>query len=192
MLSDNLEETSPKRSYSSNRRNHPEKPFKQLTIQATLCFILRDDKVLLLKKSKGLFGQDKWSAPGGKMLPGEEAEYCAVREVLEETQLAIKNPEQVGILHFYKNDRRENPDWTVHVFLSRTFKGIPVRSREGQIRWFDANSLPLEDMWEDDRYWSRLALEGRRFEGWFYYSGDFENLVDYRIEEDRPLAPVKV
>src|SRR5207248_8372962 len=60
------------------------------------------------------------------------------------------------------------------------FKGIPVRSREGQIGWFDANSLSLEEMWEDDRYWSRLALEGRRFEGWFYYSGDFENLVDYQ------------
>jgi len=109
-----------------------------LTIQATLCFILRDDKVLLLKKSKGLFGQDKWSAPGGKMLPGEEAEYCAVREVLEETQLAIKNPEQVGILHFYKNDRRENPDWTVHVFSrgpSREYPSGAAKARsDGSMR----------------------------------------------------------
>jgi len=163
-----------------------------LTIQATLCFILQDNKVLLLKKSKGLFGQGKWNAPGGKMLPGEEAEQCVVREVLEETRLAIKDLEHPGILHFYKYGRRESPDWTVHIFLSRTFEGTPVRGREGQIGWFNVDSLPLEEMWEDDRYWSRLALEGRRFEGWFYYSGDFEKLVDYRIEEDRPLASVKV
>src|SRR6266540_2108507 len=38
-----------------------------------------DENVLLLKKSKGLFGQDKWNAPGGKILPGEDAEQCAVR-----------------------------------------------------------------------------------------------------------------
>jgi len=163
-----------------------------LTIQATLCFILRDDKVLLLKKSKGLFGQDKWNAPGGKILPGEDAEQCAVREVREETQLAIEDLEQMGILHFYKYDRRESPDWTVHVFLSRGLDGIPVSGREGQIKWFNVNSLPLEEMWEDDRYWSQLALQGRRFEGWFYYSGDFEKLVDYRIEEDRPFSSVKV
>ena len=108
-----------------------------MTIQATLCFILRDNKVLLLKKSKGLFGQDKWNAPGGKILPGEDAEQCAVREVREETQLAIEDLEQTGILHFYKYDRRESPDWTVHVFLSRGFDGIPVSGREGQIKWFN-------------------------------------------------------
>jgi len=105
-----------------------------LTIQATLCFIVRDDKVLLLKKSKGLFGQGKWNAPGGKMLPGEEPKQCAVREVREETRLAIKNLEQVGILHFYKYNRYDIPDWTVHVFLSRTFKGNLVSGREGLIK----------------------------------------------------------
>jgi 8-oxo-dGTP pyrophosphatase MutT (NUDIX family) len=34
-----------------------------------VCFILKDKEVLLLKKSKGLFGQGKWNAPGGKILP---------------------------------------------------------------------------------------------------------------------------
>ena len=78
----------------------------------------------------------------------------------------------------------------MHVFLSRGFDGIPVSGREGQIKWFNVNSLPLEEMWEDDRYWSHLALQGRRFEGWFYYSGDFEKLVDCSVEE-KPLASVK-
>ena len=54
-----------------------------MTIQATLCFILKDNKILLLKKSKGLLGQGKWNAPGGKILPNEEATACAAREVLK-------------------------------------------------------------------------------------------------------------
>ena len=160
-----------------------------MTIRATLCFIIRDNDVLLLKKSQGLFGQGKWNAPGGKILRGEEAEQCAIREVFEETRLAVRDLERVGVVHFYKYEKREDPDWIVDVFLSRTFEGTPKSGREGVIRWFDVDALPFQEMWEDDRYWSRLALEGKQFEGWFYYSGDFEKLVDYRIAPRALIQP---
>jgi 8-oxo-dGTP pyrophosphatase MutT (NUDIX family) len=65
-----------------------------LTIQATLCLIAKDNKILLLKKSRGLLGEGKWNAPGGKMLPNEDPKACAVREVFEETRLNIKNAER--------------------------------------------------------------------------------------------------
>jgi hypothetical protein len=42
-------------------------------------------------------------------------------------------------------------------------------------------------MWEDDQFWYKLALGQTRFEGWFYYSGDFEKLIDHRIEIKTPL-----
>jgi 8-oxo-dGTP diphosphatase len=154
-----------------------------LTIQATLCFIVRDGKVLLLKKSAGLIGEGKWNAPGGKMLEGEEAKDCAVREVLEETQVTIRDPDHLGILYFYKDDRRDSPEWTVNVFLARDFDGTPTSGREGIVSWFSLDALPFDEMWEDDPYWSRLVFEGRRFEGWFYYTGDFAKLVEYKIEE---------
>jgi hypothetical protein len=32
-------------------------------------FILKDNEVLLLKKSKGLFGQGKWTLPGARYCP---------------------------------------------------------------------------------------------------------------------------
>ena len=56
-----------------------------MTIQATLCFIVKDHKILLLKKSKGLLGRGKWNLPSGKILPDEEPNACEVREVFEET-----------------------------------------------------------------------------------------------------------
>ena len=154
-----------------------------MTIRGTLCFIVKDSDVLLLKKSEGLFGQGKWNAPGGKLQPNEDSCQCVAREVLEETGLKVTDLEHVGVVHFYKEEKRHNPDWLVDVFLSRRFEGTPKSGREGIVRWFNLHHLPFEDMWEDDPHWSKLALNGKKFEGWFYYSGDFEKLVDCRIDE---------
>lgn len=124
------------------------------------------------------------------MLPNEEPKACAVREVFEETGLIVENIEQVGLLYFYKNSQRESPDWTVHAFLAHVFNGIPTEGREGQLKWFNIDALPFDQMWEDDQYWCRLALEGTRLEGWFYYSGDFERLIDHRIRVKSP--PIQI
>ncbi len=153
-----------------------------MTIQATVCFILKKNEVLLLKKSRGLLGQGKWNAPGGKILQNEDPQACAFREVFEETQLIVEEIEPIGILYFYKNNQRRIPDWTVHAFLARQFKGEPTDGREGKLKWFNIDTLPLEDMWEDDQYWCRIAIGGTRLQGWFYYSGDFEKLIDHKIE----------
>ena len=109
-----------------------------------------------------------------------------MREVFEETGLVVENIEQVGLIYFYKNGRREIPDWTVHAFLAHQFIGVPIHGREGQLKWFNIDALPFDEMWEDDQYWCRLALEGTRLEGWFYFPGDFEKLIDHRIQVKSP------
>jgi len=153
-----------------------------LSIQATLCLIVKDNRILLLKKSKGLFGEGRWSYPGGKILPNEEPKLAAIREVLEETRLVVKSPAEVGLMYFYSKSQRLSPVWTVHTFLARQFDGVPIGGREGQLKWFNVDALPFDEMWEDDQYWYRLALDGTRFDGWFYFSGNFEKLIDHRIE----------
>ena len=153
-----------------------------MTTQATLCFILVNDKVLLLKKSAGLFGGGKWNAPGGKVRPSEDPEDCAIREVFEETGLKIRDLEKVGLLHFFKNGQRETQDWVVSVFITQHLDGSPTGGREGDLKWFHIQALPFEEMWEDDRYWCPLALQRKHFQGWFYFSRDFKKLIDHRIE----------
>jgi 8-oxo-dGTP diphosphatase len=153
-----------------------------MTIHATLCFILHDNRVLLLKKNPGLFGAGKWNAPGGKLQPKETTEYCAVREVYEETGLTVQQPTRVGMLSFFKYNKRVNPDWIAHLFLTREFRGTLKESKEGLLRWFPVAEPPLDEMWEDDRHWYKHAVEGTRFRGEFYFKGDFEKLVDHRIE----------
>ena len=60
--------------------------------------MLDDNKILLLKKSKGLFGEGKWSYPGGKILPNEEPKPAATREVFDENRLVVKSPADVGLM----------------------------------------------------------------------------------------------
>jgi len=67
------------------------------------------------------------------------------------------------------------------VFLAHEFEGVPIDGREGHLKWFSIDALPFNEMWEDDQYWYRPALEQTRFEAWFYFSGDFEKLIDHRI-----------
>ena len=152
-----------------------------MTIQATLSFILRKREVLLLRKAKGLFGQGKWNVPGGKIADGEDPQHCAIRETLEETGLRVSNPQQLGRVHFYKDTRRDLPEWIGYVFVSDKFTGTLTESREGILKWFNMDQLPYSEMWEDDPLWTGLVFSHKRFEGWFYYTGDFEKLVDHKI-----------
>ena len=148
----------------------------------TLCFIMKNDKVLLLKKSKELFGGGKWNALGGKIKEGETEENCAIRETFEETGLEVSNLEKMGTLNFFKDKDSQKPDWVVHVFLTKTFKGKLKKSREGFLKWFDASNAPLEEMWEDDKYWYKNILEKKKFVGNFRFLENFEKIIDYKIE----------
>ncbi len=152
-----------------------------MTILATSCHIVNDNKLLLLRKREGLFGGGKWDPPGGKMKPGETPQECILREVYEETGLKIADPEDRGIIQYYKDDQRNSPAWTVHLFLTRSFHGTLRESREGILRWFRTDELPIEQMWEDYKHWYKHLFEGGRLEGEFYFSGDFEKLRDFQL-----------
>ena len=46
--------------------------------RATLCFIIKDGEILLIRKKRG-FGAGKINAPGGRIEPGELPIDCAIR-----------------------------------------------------------------------------------------------------------------
>ena len=49
----------------------------------TLCFVIRDGRMLLIRKKRGL-GAGKIVGPGGRLEPGESPVVCAIREIQEE------------------------------------------------------------------------------------------------------------
>lgn len=152
-----------------------------MPIIATLCHIIKGEKLLLQKKSKGLFGADKWNGVGGKLKPNETPEEGVKREVLEETSLRMVSFKFHGILNFYFGDRNE-PDWIVHVFSTRAFEGKPRSSKEGKLQWFTFEEVPYDEMWQDDKHWLPLLLEGKNFEGDFYFDKEGEKLLDFSLK----------
>ena len=152
-----------------------------MTIRATLCHVRDGQRVLLLKKSRGLFGGGKWNAPGGKFKPKEDPKECAIREVLEETGLKVKSPKKHGVLTFYFGEKEE-PDWIVHIFSADSFTGELKSSEEGALKWFDQDEIPYDEMWGDDRHWIPLLLEGKLFEGAFHFDEGGKKLMDHSIE----------
>lgn len=149
-----------------------------MTVKAVLCFLLRDGEVLLIRKKKG-FGAGKINGVGGRVEPGERPEEAAVREVFEEVGVRVRSLEPAGTLEFYSAD--SEPDWLIHVFLSRDFEGEPRESEEASPRWYKLGELPFEEMWEDDRVWLRYALSGKRVEGRFWYDREYSRLLKWEL-----------
>ncbi len=147
--------------------------------EQTLCHVLDGEKLLLKRASRGI-SLGRWNAPGGNIDEGESPEECAVREVFEETGLRVKNLFSHGIMNFYL-DGKEELSVKGHLFSTREFEGEIRSSEEGEVRWFDADKLPLAEMWPDDEFWLNLMLSGRRFNADFYMGKGNKSIVKYSI-----------
>ena len=67
-------------------------------IITTMVYCVRNDEVLLVRRSKDPF-KGHWTAPGGKREPGESLRECAARELLEETGLVAETCIRLGSGH---------------------------------------------------------------------------------------------
>lgn len=150
---------------------------------ATLCFVLREDQVLLIEKKRGL-GQGKVNAPGGRFEDGETAAQCAVRETREELGITPLNPEERGILRFVFQD---GYSLAAHVFTATRWEGEAVETEEAVPLWTDLDLVPYRRMWADDVLWVPHLLDGKRFDGSFLFDDDRMLGVDLHIFDDSCL-----
>jgi len=137
--------------------------------QTTICYVVNNrGKVLLQKKRRG-FGQGKWNGPGGKLDPGETMDECAVREVREETGVWARNLTEMAYLEFVFPSGQENSNNCSYVYVCRDWEGEPEDKGEGELKWFKTSALPLDLMWDDDRYWLPQVLLGEYISKRFYF-----------------------
>jgi len=149
---------------------------------AILCHIVKDGKLLLQKKSKGLFGEGKWNAVGGKIKIKEKPEGAVIREAFEEAGLKVFNLKKHAKLNFHFGDRKEL-DIVTYVFSTNDFEGEPKSGREGILRWFSSEEIPYNEMWQDDEHWLPLLLKGKNFQGEFHFDEKGERLLDFNLRE---------
>lgn len=140
--------------------------------QAALCFLMKNDEILLAMKKKG-FGVGKWNGVGGK-LDTEKGDKDIIDTVMRETEeeigVKIKDPEKVAILSFYfPYVLNKNWDQDVHVFLAKDWEGEPTESQEMLPKWFKLGEIPFEQMWDDDKFWFPHLLEGKKFNAKFIF-----------------------
>jgi 8-oxo-dGTP diphosphatase len=146
---------------------------------ATLVFVIRDGKILLIDKKTG-FGKGKVNGPGGKLEEGESPEHCAIRECHEELGIRVEKLRYCGQHRFQFVDGYSLRVW---VYSAREFTGVPTETVEARPLWVPLDEIPYERMWEDDHLWLPMLIRGERFQGRWLFDGD--RMLDYELVPER-------
>ncbi len=142
---------------------------------ATLLFVRQADRLLLIRKKRGL-GAGKINGPGGRLDAGESPLQCAIREVQEELCITPIGVEPRGELAFQFVDGYA---LYVHVFSAIGCEGEPQETDEALPLWFSIDAIPFDQMWADDRLWFPHLLNKQHFLGHFLFDDD--TLLGYEI-----------
>lgn len=139
----------------------------------TLCYIERDNKYLMLHRTKKVNDEnhDKWIGVGGKFEEGESPEECLLREVKEETGLTLTSYRFRGIVSFI-SDQWE--DEYMHLFTATEYQGELTDCDEGELVWIPKEDLDSLKLWEGDKIFFKLLDEE---------TGFFSLKLRYRGEE---------
>lgn len=153
---------------------------------ATLLFVVRDERILLIHKKRGL-GKGKINGPGGRVEGDETPRACAIREVEEELLVTPVSLHRLGLLDFQFTD---GYSLRCHVYRADDCLGTPTETDEAVPMWLDLDAIPYERMWADDRIWLPMLLVGRRFQGRFLFDGD--RMTGFRMLDGVPVHPVHI
>lgn len=134
----------------------------------TNVIFIKDNKVLLGMKKRG-FGKGKYNGFGGKQIYGETIEETALREAKEEVGLTMKDYYKASVIKF-----NDSYPLIMHVYVCTAWEGSETESDEMLPLWFTKNTIPFSAMWEDDKYWFNIMLDGKKFIASF----NFENNND--------------
>lgn len=94
------------------------------TPNAASVALLHREKVLLIQRARAPW-LGMWSLPGGRLEPGEDAEACAKRELMEELGLSVHALRPVARLTLGEDGR-----FLLQVFGTESFEGDIVPSDE--------------------------------------------------------------
>ena len=151
----------------------------------TLCYLIKDGQWLMLYRNAGKQdgNEGKWIGVGGHFEEGESPEECMLREVREETGLALTSYAFRGIVTFV-SDCQE----TEYMFLYTAdgWKGTLGACDEGTLSWVPEAQVMNRPLWEGDRVFLRLLqTDAPFFSLKLVYHG--EQLVE-GILDGNPLA----
>lgn len=128
----------------------------------TICYIEKDDKYLMLHRTKKQNDQshDKWLGVGGKFEENESPDECIEREVKEETGLTLLSYALRGIMTFI-SDIWETE--YMFIYTADKFEGELTECNEGELVWVEKSKVPDLNLWEGDILFLKKLIEDSRF-----------------------------
>jgi len=155
-------------------------------INATMCYLRVDDKILLLNRKPGErdIHHGFYVPPGGKTERGKRGIDCILREYEQETGLRLQDPKLKAIVTFYNEGRilggvKDPEDWCVEVYVATSFNGaLKPESPKAKPVWLTKADLQIVRMHEGDRKLLDLLNQEGVFQVRVKYSGEVLEKLD--------------
>ena len=147
--------------------------------ETVLCYIIKDDEVLMLKKKeiKDDMNSNKWLGVGGHIEEGEHPDDAILRETKEETGLTLTSYDLLGIIKFYMDGKYSEK---IYVYVGYEVKGELIPCDEGTLQFFKKEEILNLPLWEGDKVFLKPLLDNKKFKCNLYYNG--EKLINYKIK----------
>ena len=147
--------------------------------ETVLCYILKDDEVLMLKRKedKEDINSNKWMGVGGHLELNESPDDCVLREVKEETGLTLTSYDLLGQIKFYYNNKYTEK---IYVYVGYEVKGEFIPCDEGELKFVKRDDIYNLPMWEGDKLFLKPLLDNKKFKCSLYYEND--KLINYKIK----------
>ena len=128
--------------------------------------IENSDGKILVGKRKGSHAPF-YSIPGGHLELGETFENAAIREVLEEANLTIKNPKVIAVTNNLTTFKEEGKHYISIILHTKEFSGelkIMEKDKCEEWLWCDPRNLPLPHF-DASRLGVQCFLENKVYSG---------------------------
>jgi 8-oxo-dGTP diphosphatase len=156
-----------------------------LTIPRTLCFVLHEDALLLMKRAphKRVF-PNQYNGLGGHIERDEDPYTSAKREILEESGLMVRD---LHLHAVYNIDTKHPTGIVLFVFTAHSdTRDIQTDTTEGTLHWIPRDQLNQLDLVEDlllilPRV---LAMQANDAPLFVHVSYDEQDKIQMRFAED--------
>jgi 8-oxo-dGTP diphosphatase len=159
-------------------------PHRYQVVPRTLCFLLREDQILLLRLA---LDRGPWSGKlngvGGHIERGEDPKSAAKREILEETGYS---PDALRLAGIAMIDTRTDPGIALYIFVGEVREVTPpYHNEEGTLHWIQLSELQDLELVEDLPQLIPKSLEAYRTKDPFsaFYRYDSEGNLTITFEE---------